>query len=119
MANMSARLRLVETPTADPVGEGRHGWECRTSTIVQVNMAPPDPPLLTIGAVAERSGLAPSALRFYERHHLISTVRSDGGQRRYHRDVLRRLAVIRAAQHVGFSLAEIGEMLDRFPDGHR
>ena len=74
--------------------------------------------MLTIGAVAERSGLAPSALRFYERHGLISSVRTDGGQRRYHRDVLRLLAVIRSAQHVGFSLAEIAEMLAAFPDDH-
>jgi MerR family redox-sensitive transcriptional activator SoxR len=72
--------------------------------------------LLTIGAVADRSGLAPSALRFYEEHGLLSTVRTEGGQRRFHRDVLRRLAVIRAAQHVGFSLAEIEEMLADFPD---
>jgi putative intracellular protease/amidase len=64
-------------------------------------------PLLSIGAVADRSGLAHSALRFYEEHGLISSVRSGGGQRRYHRDVLRRIAVIRAAQHVGFSLADI------------
>jgi MerR family redox-sensitive transcriptional activator SoxR len=72
--------------------------------------------LLTIGAVAERSGLAHSALRFYEDHGLLATVRTDGGQRRYHRDVLRRIAVIRAAQHVGFSLAEITRMLEPFPD---
>jgi len=74
---------------------------------------------LTIGAVSERSGLAPSALRFYERNNLISADRTQGGQRRYHRDVLRRLAVIRAAQHVGFSLAEIAGMLSRFPDDHQ
>jgi MerR family redox-sensitive transcriptional activator SoxR len=78
-------------------------------------MSSDDPSLLTIGAVAQRSGLAHSALRFYEQHDLISAVRSAGGQRRYHRDVLRRLAVIRAAQHVGFSLAEITEMLSPFP----
>jgi MerR family redox-sensitive transcriptional activator SoxR len=72
--------------------------------------------LLTIGAVAERSGLAHSTLRFYEDHRLLSTARTEGGQRRYHRDVLRRIAVIRAAQHVGFSLAEIADMLEPFPD---
>jgi MerR family redox-sensitive transcriptional activator SoxR len=74
---------------------------------------------LSIGAVAERSGLAPSALRFYEAHGLIGAARTDGGQRRYPRDVLRRLAVIRAAQRVGFSLAEICDMLGDLPDDHR
>ena len=73
---------------------------------------------LAIGAVAERSGLAVSALRFYEDHGLITAARTDGGQRRYPRDVLRRLAVIRAAQQVGFSLAEITEMLAVLPDDH-
>ena len=61
-------------------------------------MAPPDE--LTIGAVAARSGLAVSALRFYEDKGLISAERTDGGQRRYHRDVLRRLAFIGVAQRV-------------------
>ncbi|MGZ4705624.1 MAG: redox-sensitive transcriptional activator SoxR [Acidimicrobiales bacterium] len=74
---------------------------------------------LAIGAVADRSGLAVSALRFYEAHDLISSTRTEGGQRRYPRDVLRRLAVIRAAQQVGFSLAEIVEMLAGLPDDHR
>jgi MerR family redox-sensitive transcriptional activator SoxR len=73
---------------------------------------------LSIGAVARRSGLAVSALRFYEDHGLISAERTDGGQRRYQRDVLRRLAVIQAAQRVGFSLSEIREMLVDVPDDH-
>jgi MerR family redox-sensitive transcriptional activator SoxR len=73
---------------------------------------------IAIGAVAERSGLTVSALRFYEAHGLISARRTSGGQRRYPRDVLRRLAVIRAAQQVGFSLAEIIEMLAELPDDH-
>jgi MerR family redox-sensitive transcriptional activator SoxR len=72
--------------------------------------------VLTIGEVAERSNAAPSALRFYEREGLISSVRSDGGQRRYHRDVLRRLAFVRAAQRVGLSLDEIREALATLPD---
>ena len=76
------------------------------------------PTELTIGAVARRSGLAVSALRFYEAHGLISAERTEGGQRRYRRDVLRRLAIIQAAQRVGFQLAEIGEMLDEVPDDH-
>jgi MerR family redox-sensitive transcriptional activator SoxR len=73
---------------------------------------------LTIGAVAERAGIAVSALRFYEVHGLVTSTRTTGGQRRYTRDVLRRLAVIRAAQRVGFSLAEIAGMLAEVPDGH-
>lgn len=73
---------------------------------------------LTIGAVADRSGIAVSALRFYEANGLISARRTAGGQRRYPRDVLRRLAVIRAAQQVGFSLAEIAGMVDGLPDDH-
>ena len=70
---------------------------------------------LSIGEVARRSGLAVSALRFYEAHGLVHAARSEGGQRRYERDVLRRLAVIQAAQQVGFPLAEIREMLRDVP----
>lgn len=70
---------------------------------------------LTIGDVARRSGLAVSALRFYEANGLIYSTRTDGGQRRYRRDVLRRLAVIQAAQRVGFPLAEIAGMLAELP----
>jgi MerR family transcriptional regulator, redox-sensitive transcriptional activator SoxR len=71
---------------------------------------------LSIGAVAERSGIAPSALRFYEERGLITADRSDGGQRRYHRDVLRRLACIQAAQRVGLTLDEIGDALGHLPE---
>lgn len=73
---------------------------------------------LPIGAVAERSGLAVSALRFYEANGLIAASRTAGGQRRYPRDVLRRIAVIRAAQQVGFTLADIVDMLADLPDDH-
>jgi MerR family redox-sensitive transcriptional activator SoxR len=72
---------------------------------------------LTIGEVAERAGVATSALRFYEREGLIHASRTDGGQRRYERDVLRRIAFIRAAQRVGLSLDEIHAALDSLPDG--
>lgn len=75
--------------------------------------------VLTIGAVAERSGLAVSALRFYEEVGLIRSTRTAGNQRRYARAVLRRLAVVRAAQHVGFALDEIAEMLAEVPDDHQ
>jgi MerR family redox-sensitive transcriptional activator SoxR len=70
---------------------------------------------LTIGEVAERSGVAPSALRFYEREGLIESERTDGGQRRYHRDVLRRIAFVRAAQRVGLSLDDIRSSLATLP----
>lgn len=71
---------------------------------------------LTIGAVAERTGVAPSALRYYEAEGLISSTRTDGNQRRYHRDVLRRVSFIRVAQRVGLSLEEIHEALASLPE---
>jgi MerR family redox-sensitive transcriptional activator SoxR len=73
--------------------------------------------LLTIGAMSERTGVAPSALRFYEAQGLIRASRSEGGQRRYRRDVIRRVSFIRVAQQVGLSLEEIGEALDSLPRG--
>jgi MerR family redox-sensitive transcriptional activator SoxR len=72
--------------------------------------------LLPIGEVARRSGFAASALRFYEREGLISGSRSDGGQRRYPRSVLRRLAFVRAAQNVGLSLDDVRAALATLPD---
>jgi MerR family redox-sensitive transcriptional activator SoxR len=74
--------------------------------------------LLTIGEVAHRSGLAQTALRFYEQRGLISAIRTSGNQRRYDRAVLRRLAFIRAAQRVGLSLEQISEALATLPDDH-
>ena len=73
--------------------------------------------LLTVGAVAERSGFATSALRYYERLGLISSTRTSGGQRRYQRSVLRRLAFIRAARNVGLSLDEAAAALATLPGG--
>jgi MerR family redox-sensitive transcriptional activator SoxR len=73
--------------------------------------------LLTIGEVSARSGLAPSALRYYESEGLIVSTRTSGDRRRYQRAVLRRLAVIRAAQQVGLSLEDIRLAFTRFaPD---
>jgi MerR family redox-sensitive transcriptional activator SoxR len=71
---------------------------------------------LGIGEVAKRSGLAVSALHFYERRGLIRSVRSAGNQRRYARDVLRRLAVIRVAQRVGVPLEAIRLAFAGLPD---
>ena len=73
--------------------------------------------LLSVGQVAERSGLAPSAVRWYEQQELISSTRTAGGARRYPRSVLRRLAFVRAAQNVGLSLAEIRSALATLPEG--
>jgi MerR family redox-sensitive transcriptional activator SoxR len=71
--------------------------------------------MLAIGEVAARSGMAPSALRYYEQEGLITAVRTAGGARRYPRGVLRRLAVIRAARNVGLSLTEIRSALETLP----
>jgi MerR family transcriptional regulator, redox-sensitive transcriptional activator SoxR len=67
---------------------------------------------LSIGEVADRTGLAPSAIRFYEDRGLIVSERTAGGTRRFRRDMLRRLAVVQAAQRVGLSLDEIRASLD-------
>lgn len=69
----------------------------------------------SVGQVAERSGLSVSALHFYEREGLISSTRTEGNQRRYGRDVLRRLAFVRASQRVGIPLGDIRQALDRLP----
>jgi MerR family redox-sensitive transcriptional activator SoxR len=72
---------------------------------------------LSVGEVAARSGLAVSALHFYEAQGLISAARTSGNQRRYAREVLRRLAFIRVAQRLGISLAAIGRALEELPEG--
>ena len=72
--------------------------------------------MLPIGDVATRSGLATSAIRFYEAEGLISSTRSPAGQRRFARHTLRRLAFIRAAQRVGLSLADVAGALRTLPD---
>ena len=71
---------------------------------------------LTVGEVAARSGVAVSALHFYETKGLIRSERTAGNQRRYPRGVLRRVAVIKAAQRVGVPLAEIKAALAELPD---
>ena len=71
---------------------------------------------LTIGQVAERTGVATSALRYWEALGLISSVRTSGNQRRYERPMIRRVSFIRAAQRVGLSLEEIKEALATLPD---
>lgn len=72
---------------------------------------------LTIGQLAERSGAATSALRYYETRGLISSERTVGNQRRYTQATMRRVAFIRSAQRVGLSLEEVEEALSTLPQG--
>lgn len=74
--------------------------------------------LLTMGEVSRRCGLAPSAIRYYEALGLVTSRRTVGNQRRFTRSVLRRLAVVQAAQHVGLSLDEVGRAFAAFPPEH-
>jgi MerR family redox-sensitive transcriptional activator SoxR len=71
---------------------------------------------LTVGEVAERCGVAVSTLHFYESKGLIASRRNRGNQRRYSRDVLRRVAIIKVAQSTGVPLAEIREALASLPE---
>jgi MerR family redox-sensitive transcriptional activator SoxR len=71
----------------------------------------------SIGEIAGRSGVATSALRFYEEHGLIRSDRNESGHRRYHADVMRRVSFIRTAQRVGLSLGEIRDALSSLPNG--
>jgi MerR family transcriptional regulator, redox-sensitive transcriptional activator SoxR len=73
--------------------------------------------VLTISEVAKRSGVAASALRFYEDRSLITSQRAGSGHRRYDRSVLRRIAFIVFAQRVGLTLEEIGAELAKLPPG--
>ena len=73
------------------------------------------PKILSVGQVARRSGIAVSAVHFYERRGLISGWRSAGNQRRYERATLRRIAIIKVAQQLGIPLAEIKARLAELP----
>jgi len=75
-----------------------------------------EPAALSVGQVAARSGLSVSAIHFYETKGLIRSWRNAGNQRRYRRDVLRRLAVIRVANRTGLPLASIAAALAELPD---
>jgi len=74
--------------------------------------------LLTIGEVARRAGVSVATVRFYEERGLVTSVRSTGNQRRFERHVLRRLAVVRAGQRFGLSLADVGDALASLPLDH-
>ena len=71
--------------------------------------------LLTISEVSRRSGVASSAIRFYEERGLIKSQRAGSGHRRYGRDVLRRIAFIVFAQRIGLTLEEVGAEISRLP----
>ena len=73
---------------------------------------------LTVGQVAQRAGVSVATLHFYESKGLIESWRNSGNQRRYNREVLRRIAVIRVAQRTGLSLETIKEALSSLPRGH-
>ena len=70
---------------------------------------------LTVGQLSERSGVAKSALRFYETKGLIASIRTNGNQRRYKTSMLRRIALIQVAQSIGFTLEEITRELANLP----
>ena len=75
-----------------------------------------EPGELTVGQLSRRSGVAISALHFYERQGLIVSRRTSGNQRRYKRDTLRRVALVRIAQRVGVPLAEVAAILKLLPE---
>jgi len=90
---------------------------CFSKLQVQVSFKSSLAELLTIGEVARRSGVASSALRFYEQRGLISSERAGSGHRRYRRPVLRRVAFIVFAQRIGLTLDEIEAELAKLPPG--
>ncbi len=72
---------------------------------------------LSIGALSERTGLAVSAIRYYEEQGLVQPWRNSGGQRRFHRADIRRLSFVMIAQQFGFTLPQIRSVLDQLPGG--
>ena len=76
----------------------------------------PEEPKLSVGKVAARADVAVSTLHFYESKGLIRSWRNNGNQRRYKKDVLRRIAIIKAGQKMGITLAEIKDTLDTLPE---
>jgi len=74
--------------------------------------------MLAVGEVARRSGVAVSTVHFYEAKGLIAGERTQGNQRRYHRSVLRRIAIIRIAQRAGIPLATVNDALRDLPHDH-
>ena len=73
--------------------------------------------MLPIGRIAERTGLAVSAIRYYEAEGLVRPIRSEAGQRQFRRSDIRRISFVKIAQELGFSLAEIRAEMARLPEG--
>jgi MerR family transcriptional regulator, redox-sensitive transcriptional activator SoxR len=71
---------------------------------------------MTIGAIAQRTGLSISAIRFYEAQRLVTPTRNAGGQRRFLRSDIRRLSFVQIAQQLGFTIDQIRQQLDKLPD---
>jgi MerR family transcriptional regulator, redox-sensitive transcriptional activator SoxR len=86
-------------------------------SITEARRPPATTDLLTVGDIARRSGFAESAVRYYERLGLLSATRTSGGQRRFQRSTLRRLAFIRAARNIGLTLDEVAAALASLPAG--
>ena len=76
-----------------------------------------DDPVIPIGRLAARTGVAVSAVRFYDERGLVRAYRSEGGRRMFRRSDIRRVSFIRIAQQFGFTIREIGEVLANLPDG--
>jgi MerR family redox-sensitive transcriptional activator SoxR len=76
---------------------------------------PIEQPSLSVGEVAEMAGVAPSAVRFYEKHGLITAIRTSGNARRFGEEASCRIRIARVAQRVGLTVREIGEIFDRMP----
>ncbi|MCI2399355.1 redox-sensitive transcriptional activator SoxR [Aliiroseovarius subalbicans] len=73
--------------------------------------------MMSIGQMATRTGLAVSAIRYYEAEGLVRPIRTAGGQRQFHRADIRRLSFVRITQQLGFSIAEIRAQIEKLPDG--
>ena len=76
---------------------------------------PIEQPSLSVGEVAEMAGVAPSAVRFYEKHGLVAAVRTSGNARRFGEEASCRIRIARVAQRVGLTVREIGEIFDQMP----
>jgi MerR family redox-sensitive transcriptional activator SoxR len=77
---------------------------------------PVEQPSLSVGEVAEMAGVAPSAVRFYEKHGLVRAIRTSGNARRFGEEASCRIRIARVAQRVGLTVREIGEIFDQMPD---
>jgi MerR family transcriptional regulator, redox-sensitive transcriptional activator SoxR len=106
------RLRLFALNPGDGHDRSSSALEVKLATESNMKDA------LTIGDLAKRSGVAPSALRFYEERKLIHSERNVAGHRRYPRAVLRRIAFIVFAQRIGLTLQEVAQELGKLPKHH-